>query len=200
LSLIFGNLALPAWTILSVLLLYCHYTSIWIIAVEVQVIAVLSAKRMAFPKGFVVAAVLVAASLLPRFWNVSMVYARRSNWGAVSSRQQLWSDVEPWLVHWLLIPAGFLLAAWLVRMAFQPQVNSSPEKQTENELPDWLLNSWLFLWAVLGPLGIAFADWLQIAPMALLRYSAVCWIAAALFAANSLKLYSTDSGIANVAW
>ena len=185
LPLIFTRLALPVWTILSALLLYCHYTSVWIIAAEVLMMICVSIKQKAFPTGFTVASVLVAASLIPRFWNVSMVFARRSNWGPVSSRARLWTDVEPWLVYWLLIPVGFLLAAWLVRMASQ-----SSERRKENQLPNWLLNTWLLVWAISGPLGIAMVDWMQIAPMALLRYSAVCWVAMALFAANCLRLYS----------
>ena len=174
------------WTLLSVILLYSHYTSLWIIAAESLVMIIVWVWSRRFPKKFLIALLAVALSLIPLFWNVSMVFERRSNWGPVSSLNQWWIDVEPWLVYWLLLPAGFAIAGWLMRIA-NPEMFLVSNSDSESEIPNWLLNTWLLLWAVSGPLSIAIVDALQIAPMSLLRYSAVCWVAMALFAGNCLK-------------
>ena len=180
-----SGIRLVAWVLLSVLLLYCHYTSVWILAAETFAVLLAWLHWRRFPFGYWVALVAVGLSLIPRFWNVSMVFARRSNWGAVSSPDQWWIDVEPWLVHWLLLPSVVLFVDWLL-----PIINPGRYDRSAywtNGLPNWSMTTWLLVWATFGLFGIALLDFFQIAPMALLRYSAVGWLAMALFAGSCLR-------------
>ena len=178
-------LPLTIWTLLSIALLYCHYTSVWVLAAEGFIVLLLAVMQRKLPLNFLIAGGAIVAAMVPVWLNISTVFDRRSNWSSVSSTAQLWSDVEPWLVHWIMIPIGFALAAWLVSV-----IRPSEEQQSADRSKDWLLWLWIALWAIIGPIGIAAADWLEIAPMALVRYSAVCWVAMALLAGLCLKQYS----------
>ncbi len=179
-----GNATLLAWSLLSILLLYCHYTSMWIIAAEAVVILALSFQERRIPRKFILGLIAIAISLVPRLWNISMVYSRRSNWDSVSSTGRLWTDIEPWLVHWILIPAACGFAAWLFHLAKGKTPDKSKESSSYGQIYLWMI-----IWASIGPAGIALLDGLGIAPVALLRYSAVCWVAMALFAGACLNPY-----------
>ncbi|QEG24134.1 glycosyltransferase family 39 protein [Mariniblastus fucicola] len=178
------------WTSFSIALLFCHYTSAWILIAEAVFVVLVAWKRRQFPLEFLVAGIVISVAMAPNFWNMSTVFRRRANWDSVSSTAQLWQDVEPWLVHWMLVPIGFAFAAWLFGF-IQPSTRfDSASNSTDQPLEPngkqfgWL---WIFIWAIIGPLGIAAAHWLNIAPMALVRYSIVCWVAIALFATFPLK-------------
>ena len=177
--------SLIAWTLLSIAVLLCHYTSVWILVAEALLLGILVVFRKRVSLKFLIAGITIIAATLGVWSNISTVFDRRSNWSSVSSIETLWTDVEPWLVHWMLIPIGFAIAGWLLSIV-QPQ--QSDDKGDSN---DWLLWTWITFWALLGPIGIATADWLEVAPMALVRYSAVCWVAVAIFAGLSLKQFST---------
>lgn len=180
-------LLLTVWTLLSIALLYCHYTSVWLLVSEAAIVLLMAAIHRRAPTKFIIAAIMIAASLFPVFRNAAMVFDRRNNWSSVSSNGQLWIDVEPWLVHWILIPIGFAFAAWMISFL-------QPPRQTGNdkgELADWILWTWLAIWASIGPVGLGLLEMTGIAPMALVRYSIVCWVAMALFAALPLKYFST---------
>ena len=172
------------WALLSIAILYCHYTSVWLLIVEAIFVVVLSIIRRSMSVKFFVAGMAVIAATVPMWFNVSTVFDRRSNWSAVSSNAQLWIDVEPWLVHWILIPLGFAFAAWMISL-IQPKQEPSTDRN-----PQWILWSWIVLWAIIGPISIATAELLGVAPLALVRYSIVCWVAMALFATMPLKFAS----------
>jgi len=70
----------------------------------------------------------------------------------------------------------------------RPHTGASESKAGTFRLELW---SWVTLWALLGPLGIGAAAWFGIAPMALVRYSAVCWVAFAIFASLSLTQFTS---------
>ena len=180
---VFLNIA--AWTLLSIALPLLHYTSVWILISEGALLLIVSLMRRKFPLQFLIAGFVIVAAIISRWENVSMIFNRRGNWDAVSSIDQLWIDVEPWLVHWMLIPIGIALVMWLLNMIQTPGQKESAEKSNS-----WVLWLWIGLWAIIGPAGIAIADACDVAPMALVRYSIVCWVALALFAALCLRLFS----------
>jgi hypothetical protein len=174
-------------TLLSIMILLCHYTSIWLLAAEALLFVVATVARKRVSLKLLIAGTTIIAATLGVWSNVSSVFSRRSNWDSVSSIETLWTDLEPWLVHWMLIPIGFAIAGWLWSIA---QSRQSEDKDASNA---WLLWTWVTFWALLGPIGIATADWLEVAPMALVRYSAVCWVAVAIFASLSLKQFSSTT-------
>ena len=176
-------IAYSTWTLLSIAILYCHYTGVWLLIAEAIVVFALAAINRKFPTHFLAAAIAIVAALAPAWWNVATVFGRRENWSTVSSNALLWSDVEPWLVHWILIPLGFTFAAWTIGFI-------QPGKDSTDKRNDWTLWLWIALWAIIGPTGIASAAALGVAPMALVRYSIVCWVAIAIFATLPLKLAS----------
>ena len=69
-------------------------------------------------------------------------------------------------------------------------IQTSGHKEPLEKSNGWVLWLWIALWAIIGPAGIAIADACDIAPMALVRYSIVCWVAFAVFAALCLRLFS----------
>lgn len=173
--------------LLSIALLYTHYTSVWILVAETIIVFGIAISRRKLPLEWLALTSLIAVSMLPVWWNVSMVFNRRSNWSSVSSTGQLWSDYEPWLVHWVMIPAAFAIAGALLNYI-------KPAAATEPSIPRrlWI---WITIWALLGPLAIATIDALGIAPMALERYAIVCWVAIAMFAGLAVTLYRP-----NISW
>ena len=173
------------WTLLSIAILYCHYTSVWLLVAEAVVVLVLSIADRKFPIRFFCAGIAIIAAMVPACWNIATVFDRRENWSTVSSNGQLWTDIEPWLVNWILIPIGFAFAAWMIGFMRPSETDSSGQQRTERVL--WL---WIVLWAIIGPVGIASAELFGVAPMALVRYSIVCWVAIAIFASLPLKLSS----------
>jgi hypothetical protein len=175
-----------AWTALSIALLYTHYTSVWILASEFIFIAGLAIVRRKLPTGFVVASLLTTFAIVPLAWNVSMVIKRRDNWVAVSSVEQLWLDYEPWLIYWILIPAVFAIAGWLMSSIAGASTTRNTSTSPHNMYLHWL---WIGTWAAIGPVGIAVVDALQIAPMALERYAIVCWVAFAVFAGLAVSTF-----------
>ena len=182
------------WTLLSIAILFCHYTSVWILVAELITFVLIAAKHRRFSLKCLLAGVTTVAGCLGGWSNFSTVFDRRSNWANVSSIETLWTDVEPWIVHWILIPAGFAIAGWLA--SFVQPLNDD----TKRPPPDWLLCGWIMLWGLIGPIAIATADWLGVAPMALVRYSAVCWVAIAIFAALGLIQFTarTSWGVAAI--
>ncbi len=178
-------LSWTAWTLFSIALLYTHYTSLWILIAEFITFLIVAVMRRKLSLQLLIAAITIVAAMLSGWLSASKVFDRRSNWDSVSSIETLWTDIEPWLVHWILIPIGFAIAGWLASFIWPTQT-----EETETQTSSWLLWSWIALWALLGPIGIATADWLEVAPMALVRYSAVCWVAFAIFASLSLTQFS----------
>jgi len=176
---------IAAWTLLSIALPMIHYTSVWVLLAEGLVLSFVCILNRKFPLKFLVGGFVIAAAIVSRWENLSAVFERRSIWSTVSSMGHLWNDVEPWLVHWILIPVAFAFTGWLFTF-LQP---SDDEKKpgTSNEVILW---GWIAVWAIIGPAGIAIADWTGVAPLSLVRYSIVCWIAMALFAALPLRLFS----------
>ena len=181
---------IAAWTLLSIALPLIHYTSVWVLLAEGFVLLIVCLVRRQIPLKFLIGSVVIVAAIVSRWENVSIVFERRSNWSTVSSTSQLWFDVEPWLVHWVIIPFGFAYVGWLL-MYVQPSNKDSKDNKRQASIL-WI---WIALWALLGPAGIAIADWTGLAPLSLVRYSIVSWIAIALFASLCLRLFSPS-----VAW
>jgi hypothetical protein len=181
---------IAAWTLFSIALPLIHYTSVWVLIAEGLVLLIACFLRRQVPLKFLVAGFVIGAAIISRWQDVATVFERRSNWSTVSSTGQLWLDVEPWLVHWVLIPMGFAFAAWLLKF-IQPGANETP-KENQQGLILWI---WIGVWALIGPAGIAIADWTGVAPLSLVRYSIVSWIAIAVFASLCLRMFAPS-----VAW
>ena len=130
-------IAYPAFTLLSIAMLYCHYTSVWLLAAETSVIIALAAIDRKFPTAFFFAGIAIVAAMIPTWWNVAEVFNRRSNWSTVSSTRQLWIDVEPWLVHWIMVPLAITFAAWMIGF-MQPKAVNPADQRRERLLWAWI--------------------------------------------------------------
>ncbi len=182
-----SGLMWAVFAVLSLSMMYCHYMSGWLLVAELIFVGVTMAGGKQQSRGaligLLVVCALVAVCLVPMFAGIGEVASRKENWQAVSSNVRLWADVRPWFLFWILLPLAFVLGE-----RFGDPVSSKVGRD------DWLLG-WLLVWAVTGPAGIALSAGVGVAPLALVRYSVVSWVACALFAAVCVARFSGKAAL-----
>jgi hypothetical protein len=191
------------FVLLSVALFYTHFTSIWILFAEAIFLVLISwrSKNASHPESrnsiwwFVLAGVITAGLCVPAIWNFLNVFSRRSNWSEISSLDRVVGELYPWIVFWMVAPC---LAHWLATVLVRALTSANEKEKvsdahlTPSDASKETLLIFLAIWALLGPLAIIAIHCCQIAPMALLRYSAVSWVAFAIFAGVRISSLSVS--------
>ena len=169
-----GNSSQWVWlSLVTALLFYTHVTSAWLFAGEAifVCIALLIGKSL---KRLLLASVVAAALCVPAFLQLGQLAARRSNWSSVSSTPELLLQQALPAGIWLLVPAAAILIAIL-----SGKERGSPAVQ--KRLGNCQLG-FVALWALMPTVLVVAFDLLEVAPMALARYTLVGAAAMPIFA------------------
>jgi hypothetical protein len=192
-------------TLVTSALFYCHYCAIWLLIAESIFVGLLTClplgrisnldhggRGATFSRWFGqlgIVAILTAVFCFPLASHVWDVFERRNNWATVSDPIRLMTEMQWPFASMLLIPSLVRLFDWRYRSS-STCLPAAAEFKGARGVDSAKFLSLIFLWAVIPTAGVVILDWLEIAPMALHRYSVIGSAACPVFAAVSLHLLS----------
>ncbi len=183
------TLAASCLVMTSALLIYTHYTSIWLILTEVGFVGTWLILSEEFRRRIWRSSLLTVSSFtllcLPALLLMYSVFARRGNWAPVSSIRTVLdeflrfsvSQTSPFLI-WLVLPLIVLCIAGLSGRFLRLK---SPSDLPPNAFQKLKL-CFVILWATTPVLAVISIDFSGIAPTALTRYTLVGSAAFPIFA------------------
>lgn len=188
-----------AFVLLSVALLYTHYTSFFLLASELVflVLAILAARIAGAPiRGSSIGSIaltLVAIALpaIPLLWQMSQAYGRPSDWKMVASTTQFVDEQGMNLLAWFLIPITSVVIVWIFsrgheRFPFARKQLTAPEgKPQTNQLFCLTTIAAIFLLSCGLLLLLARTNTI---PITLSRYMSSSIVAGPVFAAMMLGM------------
>ncbi len=186
-----GRLTQPtkwsALTLLSIALFYCHLMSIWLFVAEAITLWVVgkflfrddSQKDHVhlFFKPLLLSFAAAITGCLPGILSLAQVLGRKSNWADLSSPARVLAETQEPLLFWLALPLGLLLVGGLTKKFLGSTETSEQENSQRNRL-----SLFVFTWAITPIVAVAGVHYLQIAPLALFRYTVIGTPAFAIFA------------------
>lgn len=194
----------PYWglAILSSLLVYIHFTAVWIFVAEflfVTIWLLVIRWRQATPcKGLlpialtmILTMMLTMAICYPAMIQIIEVIGRKGNWESISSVNQFWKTQQLSLVVGIAIPAIGLFVFLMLEKRWLSRSTTRPL--------DFMRVGFVLLWAVIPTICIIALAWLEIAPIALNRYAQVGAVAIPLFGGIAIGQLSTKRGQAALA-
>jgi len=176
-------------TIASALLIYAHYTSVWLLVSEAIFIGIWMSCdgkiRRRLWRSSLSSTAMVVLFCIPAFLMMNSVFARRGNWAPVSSIHGVLSEffglnmnqASP-LVCWIVFPTIVLCFAGLTHRILKKNLNSEPDHGSFQNLK----YCFVVLWATIPVIGVIAFDYFKIAPTALTRYTLVGSVAFPVFA------------------
>lgn len=201
----------PAWTlaIVSALLVYIHFTAVWLFVVELSflpllfVVAGRSKSSAGNSQFWELAARLIATAgvsvlaCIPAFIQMLSVFQRRGNWAPVSSAANLLRDQWETFVLSMGVPliclAVFLsVEYWFRRNEEGKDSDSIPASKWRSRYPAKILNpAFVMLWAIVPTICVVLVDAFDMAPVALARYTLVGSAAFPIFAGFVVAFVTT---------
>ena len=163
-----------AFALLSLLLIYTHLTSVWLLVTDAIMLAVCFFHSPALIRRvslWLPAIVVICLGFLPFSIITRNIYSRRDNWEAVSSVSNLLANILPDLLVTVCLP--------LVLLAVYFSLKKTKPRPTTQQLQQLGL---ILLWAFIPFLCVIIAGLLNIAPLALHRYTLVGAAAIPIFA------------------
>jgi len=168
--------------LVTALLFYIHYTSAWLFITQAIFVAILlvgdakfrgrNLKRILYVSG------MAALFLIPALPQLSQLLRRRSNWASISSSRELLLQQALPYGCWVLAPIAILAITLLIRPP-TPKTAAASSMLKSNQTRCLFF---VFLWATLPTVLAAALDRLNVAPIALVRYTLVGAVAMPLFA------------------
>jgi len=171
------GLLLSSW-----LIVYTHYTGVFLLAAEVLfLMPFLLARNLTSNsiKEIAVTITLFAIGCLPLLLQMNQAFGKPSDWSSVASLKQFQAEQAVNGIRWFGIP---LVAVWLSTASFLLLKRRSPvvESQTDRRRNVWWL-SWIAAWFFVPLLFITGLHWCGI-PIALSRYLSTGVVAGPIFA------------------
>lgn len=178
-------------TVTSVLLVYTHYTSVWVFLVEAvfatyRLVVNSDFRRYFLGTGLAIATVFIVLCV-PALIQMTHIFERRANWVGVSSVEDLFFQQRIPIFFWLVIPSIVVLVSALSRR--QTESLESELVEAGKTIPsDWMITGrlsqlgFVFAWALIPTLVVAALDFFEVAPLALVRYTLVGSVGMPIFA------------------
>lgn len=178
----------PFWwlAIVSAMLVYTHLTSVWLLVAEaIFFIGLVAFGSMPQSKStkpqsshqpmigkFIMTAILIAGALVPATFQMKALFERKGNWQNMSSITDLMVEMRPSLL-WMI---AFPLCSLAVMNFLLPEIQRTSTLQRLNSKYPFVLT-----WALVPLVIVLILDYLDIAPMAMVRYVQVSAVAFPVF-------------------
>ncbi len=170
------------WVLVSIAMIYTHVTSVWLLAAETLLVALIWCSQALRGRGPLTAdlpwrAILMAVAtiilaMIPLAVGFGQTFERRSNWSDLSSFTAVWTGLWIPLTVWIGLPLAMVLVDGVLK---RWTGDAKPRS-----LSFWLIG-FVMLWALTPIMSVFVVDAFGIAPLALVRYTLIGYVAMAIF-------------------